>query len=72
MLAENSINENLRVEVHAEDVYIYAGSHFQFPGQHVIVTTNRIFAVGDADKRSIVFDCDKFAARASEQDPLDV
>ena len=69
--AENSIKENVRIEVHAEDVYIYAGSHFQFPGQHVTLTANRIFAVGDANKGSILFDCDGIAARPPEGDPTD-
>ena len=72
LLVENSINENLPVEVHAEDVYIYAGSHFQSPGQHVILTANCIFAVGDAEEESAVYDRDGFAARALEQDPSDL
>jgi len=36
------------VEIHAEDLYIYAGSYFSLRGRNLTITANRIFAVAPA------------------------
>jgi hypothetical protein len=43
-LAENPTDAD-KVEIHAEDIYFYLGSHFLFQSKDVTIVANRIFAV---------------------------
>ncbi|KAH7071578.1 hypothetical protein BKA63DRAFT_518206 [Paraphoma chrysanthemicola] len=48
------------IEIHAEDVYIYAGSNFNFKEKTLTITANRIFCVASPSgslNNAIQFDC---------------
>ncbi|KAK9319474.1 hypothetical protein V1517DRAFT_332437 [Lipomyces orientalis] len=45
LMLDEGNNAPQDIEIHAEDIYFYAGSHFHFPGKNVTITANRILCV---------------------------
>ncbi|KAK9350594.1 hypothetical protein V1523DRAFT_419316 [Lipomyces doorenjongii] len=60
LMVDEGKNAPQNIEIHAEDIYFYAGSHFHFPGKNVTIMANRIFCVPNLKSPSsttIQIDC---------------
>ena len=53
------------IRIHAEDIYLYAGSVFHFPGKSVVLSARRIFLVRlpGSDASTVTFDLSGLRAK---------